>query len=91
MNEHTDTQEQRNTICQSVNTCKINIKMNDEQTLFLSSLSQGSKALNTWRYEPSSQPDNVVLSMATMALTTYKRWSTLLISGSYSCMCAGHL
>lgn len=47
MNEHTDTQEQRNTIRQSVNTCKINIKMNDEQTLFLSSLSQGRKALNT--------------------------------------------
>lgn len=70
---------------------KINISMDDEQTLFFSSLSQGSKALSTCRYESSSQPVNVVLSMATMALTTYIRWSTLLTCGSFSRMCAGHL
>lgn len=40
-------------------------------TLFFSSFSKGSRALNAWRYGSSSQPGNAVLSIAIMALTTY--------------------
>lgn len=47
--------------------------INKIYTLFFSSFSKGSKALNTRRNDPSSQAGNVVLSIAIMALTAYHK------------------
>lgn len=55
-----------------------------ENTLFFSSFSQGNNTLNTWRNGPSSQPGNNVLSMAIIALITFKKMPFVSISKATS-------